>query len=196
MALRPPPFDLERRKLSLVRVPKTVFRISRLEHSNPFFWSRRGLWRFDTPEGRFGILYIGEDLETALLEVFGDSWLNSRVLSVAELRLYEVQAFEANAELRVADLTGKNLNRLGTDASLFASTDYLLTQEWSRQLMIHPQARDGIRYHSRKNPKKFDYALYDTDGAKSGLRLYRREALLESTDLPALLDKYEVALLR
>lgn len=79
------------------------------------------------------------------------------MLSVAELRLYEVLAFEANAELRVADLTGKNLNRLGTDTSLFASNDYLLTQEWSRQLMIHPQARDGIRYHSRKNPKKFDY---------------------------------------
>jgi hypothetical protein len=194
MALKPPPADLPSRKLSLVSVPNTVFRICRPGHPDPFFWSRLGLHRFDTPEGCYGILYCAEDLETALLEVFGDSWLKTRVLPVSELRLYEFLAFEVNADLRVTDLTGRNLSRLGTDSSLFASTEYLLTQEWSKQLMSHPQAKDGLRYHSRKNPKKFDYALYDSIEAKNGLRVRLREPLIGAAGVPAILDKYEVSL--
>jgi hypothetical protein len=96
-------------------------------------------------------------------------------------------------ELRVADLTGRWLSRLGT--GLFASTDYALTQEWSRQLMAHPRARDGVCYRSRKNPKKFNYALYDTAEAKKALRVRGREPLVGAADLPAILDKYEVALI-
>jgi hypothetical protein len=57
----------------------------------------------------------------------------------------KVLTFAVRRELRVADLTGSALNRLGTDANLFASNDYAVTQEWSGQLMIHAQARDGIR---------------------------------------------------
>jgi putative transposase len=67
---------------------------------------------------------------------------------------FEVLTFAIRRELGVADLTGPALNRLGTDANWFASNDYAVTQEWSRQLMIHAKARDGIRYHSRKNPRK------------------------------------------
>ena len=58
-------------------------------------------------------------------------------MSVAALPKFEVLTFAARQELRVADLTGPALNRLGTDANLFASNDYAVTQEWSRQLMNH-----------------------------------------------------------
>jgi hypothetical protein len=165
-----------------------------VEYRNPFFWSRLGCNRFDPPEGRFGVLYTAEDLETCLLEVFGDRWLKTRLVSVAELTKLEVLIFSLSREVRVVDLTGRWLNRLGTDSNLFASTDYALIQEWSRRLMEHPLARDGVCYHSHKNPKKFNYALYDTAAAKQGLRVRRSEPLADAADLPAILDKYEVAL--
>ena len=129
MALKPPPADLGQRELRLVEVPDTLFRISRVGYQNPFFWSRLGRNRFDLPESRFGVLYTAEDLETCLLEVFGDRWLKSRLVSATELAKFEILMFSVSPELRVVDLTGRWLNRLGTDASLFASADYSLTQE-------------------------------------------------------------------
>jgi RES domain len=142
-----------------------------------------GRSRFDLPEGRFGVLYSAEDLETCLLEVFGDRWLKARLVSATELAKFEVLTFSVSREFRVVHLTGRWLNRLGTDASLFASANYALTQEWSRQLMAHPKARDGVCYHSRKNPRKFNYALYDTVAAKQGLRVRGREPLAGAADL-------------
>ena len=73
-----------------------------------------------------------EDLETCVPEVFGDRWLQERVMAVAALPKSEVLTFAVRRELRVADLTGPALNRLGTN--LFASNDYAVTQEWSRLL--------------------------------------------------------------
>ena len=195
MGLEKPPSDLGQRRLRLVRVPEMLLRISRAGYREAFFWSRLGRNRFDLPDGRYGVLYTAQDLETCVLEVFGDRWLKVRVLTVTSLPKFEVLTFAVRRELRVADLTGPALNRLGTDANLFASNDYALTQEWSRQLMIHAQARDGIRYHSRKNPRKHNYAIYDTTLAKASLRLLERRPLSALPELYTILDKYEVALI-
>lgn len=48
---------------------------------------------------------------------------------------------------------GANDMSTGTDARLFASTDYEKTQAWGRAFMEHLQNFDGILYHSRKNPR-------------------------------------------
>jgi RES domain len=195
MGLKSPPADLGKRRLRLVRVPEILVRISRAGYRDPFFWSRLGRNRFDLPDGRYGVLYTAQDLETCVLEVFGDRWLKERVLAVAALSKFEVLTFAARRAMQVADLTGAALNRLGTDANLFASNDYAVTQEWSRQLMTHAQARDGIRYHSRKNPRKYNYAMYDTVLAKAGLQLLERHPLGELPALYGILDDYEVALI-
>jgi RES domain-containing protein len=47
--------------------------------------SRLGRNRFDLPGGRYGVLYTAEDLETCVLEVFGDRWLKERLMAVAAL---------------------------------------------------------------------------------------------------------------
>jgi hypothetical protein len=195
MGLEKPPSDLGQRRLRLVRVPEILLRISRAGYRDPIFWSRLGRNRFDLPDGRYGLLYTAQDLETCMLEVFGDRWVKERVLAVTALPKFEVLNFAVRWELRVADMTGHALNRLGPDANLFASNDYALTQEWSRQLMIHAQARDGIRYHSRKNPRKHNYAIYDTTVAKASLRVLERRPLGALPELYTILDKYEVALI-
>jgi RES domain len=195
MGLKSPPSDLAERCLRLVRVPEILSRISRADVRDPFFWSRLGRGRFDVPGGRYGVLYTAEDLETCVLEVFGDRWLNERVLATPALSKFEVLTFAARPAVRVVDLTGSALNKLGTDANLFASNEYVVTQEWSRQLMMHAQARDGIRCHSRKNPRKYNYAIYDTPLAKESLQVLERRRLREFPELYTILDNYEVALI-
>jgi hypothetical protein len=77
--------------------------------------------------------------------------------------------------LQVVDATGNYLNRLGLDANFFATTDYAITQQWASALMIHPRAPAGIRYNSRKNPRRVNYALFGSPGAKSAVRLVKEE---------------------
>jgi hypothetical protein len=195
MGLKSPPADLGERRLPLVRVPEILVRISRVDFRDPFFWSRLGRGWFDVPGGRYGVLYTAQDLETCVLEVFGDRWLKERVLAAAALSKFEVLTFAARPAMRVADLTGSALNRLGTDATLFASNEYVVTQDWSRQLMMHTQARDGIRYHSRKNPRKQNYAIYETTLAKESLQELERRPLVDFPELYTILDNYEVDLI-
>src|SRR5260370_39580125 len=83
MGLESPPADLGQRRLRLVRVPEILVRISRACYRDPFFSSRLGRNRFDLPDGRYGVLYTAQDLETCVLEVFGDRWLKERVLAGA-----------------------------------------------------------------------------------------------------------------
>ena len=106
MGLKSPPADLARRRLRLVRVPELLVRISRAGYQDPFFWSRLGRHRFDLPDGRYAVLYTAQDLETCVLEVFGDRWLKERVLAVAALPKFEALTFAVHRELRVVDLTG------------------------------------------------------------------------------------------
>jgi hypothetical protein len=125
------------------------------------------------------VLYTAQDFETAVVEVFGDAWLGTRVLARSELEGFDLLEFAVRGNLRVADLTGRALSLLGTDARLFATRDYETTRAWSKRLMEHPRAADGLRYPSRKNPKKLNYALYDTPAVRAGLSLAGRTPLLE-----------------
>ena len=97
MGLKGPPADLGKRRLRLVRVPEILVRISRVGYRDPFFWSRLGQNRFDLPDGRYGVLYTAQDLETCVLEVFGDRWLQERVMTIAALPKFEVLIFARSA---------------------------------------------------------------------------------------------------
>src|SRR3981081_527876 len=128
MGLKSPPADLGQRRLRLVRVPERLVRISRAGYRDPFFWSRLGRSRFGLPDGRYGVLYTAQDLETCVREGVGGRGVKERVGAVGALPKLEVLTFAVRRELRVADLTGPALNRLGADANLFASNEHTVTQ--------------------------------------------------------------------
>jgi hypothetical protein len=56
--------------------------------------------------------------------------MKDRQVSLIDLKTYDVCEIEIRKSLQVADATGKHLNLLGTDANLFATTQYAITQEW------------------------------------------------------------------
>jgi len=54
------------------------------------------------------------------------------------------------------------------DANLCTSTDYDTTQKWAIALTKHPKRADSLRYYSRPNPAKINYAIFGS--AESKLR--------------------------
>jgi hypothetical protein len=193
------PTELARRihglRLPLVHLPEKLIRLSQRKFADPIHWSQLGIHRFDSPGARYGVLYTSNQVETAVLEVFGDQWMKDQQVSLIDLKTYDVCEIEIRKSLQVADATGKHLNLLGTDANLFAMTQYAITQEWANALMTHPQAPAGIRHNSRKNPRRINYALFGSPGTKSAVRLVKRYPLLDYGRLFRFLFQYDVEVL-
>jgi RES domain len=192
MALTDPPAILKGRHLPLTSVEGSLFRISHRRFADPLFWSRRGLYRFDSPMASHGVLYTGRTFETALLEVFGDQWLVSRIVARDYLKEFDVCELGLEHRLKVVNLTGKQLNLLGADANIFASLDYETTQKWARAFMDHPDKPQGIRYPSRKNQRLHNFAFFSNPMTTAALRLTNRYPLVEQPQLFRLLQSYRV----
>jgi hypothetical protein len=182
-------------RLPLVRLPEKLIRLSQKKFADPIHWSQLGIHRFDSPGARYGVLYTSNRVETAVLEVFGDQWMTDRQVSLNDLKTYDVCEIEVRRSYQVVDATGKPLNRLGLDANFFATTEYAVTQEWASALMTHPRAPAGIQYNSRKNPRRINYALFGSPGAKSAVRLVKRYPLLDYGKLFRFLFQYDVEVL-
>jgi RES domain len=195
MALTDPPAALKSQRLPLASAEGTLFRISHQKFSNPIFWSRRGVYRFDSLTAKYGVLYTGRTFETALLEVFGDSWMKSRMTALAFLKEFDVCEIALGHRLKVVNLSGKRLNPLGIDASIFASLAYDSTQRWAAAFMEHPDAPHGIRYPSRKNERLHNFALFSTPAVMAAVTISHRCPLLNHPHLFRLLQAYRIALI-
>jgi hypothetical protein len=190
----PPPGNLAQQALPLQLFAAPVFRIWQNHHPSAFFWSKKGIYRFDSKSARYGVLYTGGTLEGAALEVFGDQWVKRRVLSRVLLKKYRVSVMLPTRPLILVDTTGSNLNKLSVDSSLFASINYRLTRAWARAFMEHPSNPEGIIYHSRKNPLLLNYAFFGTDDVQDSLVEQDALPLEDAPGLGDFLDHYEVLL--
>jgi RES domain-containing protein len=187
--------ELLKRTLARRRVPKTLVRLSRQEFRDPIFWSTKGKYRFDSPTARYGVLYTAASLEGAILEVFGDRWLEHRAMSEQLLRSYNLVKLTIAPELWLVNTLGSKLLFAGIDARLFASTDYEKAQAWGRAFMEHPQNFDGILYHSRKNPRQLNCAFFETELAQKAITIGDSIPLIDTNDLYPILERYEIKLL-
>jgi hypothetical protein len=193
------PTDLVRRihglRLPLVGLPENLIQLSQRKFADPIHWSELGIYRFVSPGARYGVLYTSNQVETAILEVFGDQWMEDRQVSLNDLKTYDICEIEVRRKFQIVDATGKHLNPLGLDANFFATTEYAVTQEWASALMTHPRAPVGIRYNSRKNSRRINYALFGSPSAKSAVRLVKRYPLLDYGRLFRFLFRYDVEVL-
>ncbi len=138
------------------------------------------------------MLYLARQINGSFVEVFCRR--PGRRLSETHIRQFHVAEIQASRGLKLIDLAGRGLVRMGLDARL-CSGSYKRAQEWSRAFYEHPDQADGVLYPSRHDPKQQLAALFD-----------RTETLLKvrecgplddylGKDFFALLDHYEIALL-
>ena len=121
-------------------------------------YGRARRFRFDDPDGEYGVLYIAEDPFGAFVETFGQLMSTPaklpRAISSGELSSKAVSEIVCSRTLRLADLTGPGLPRIGADARLFAGGDYSCSRTWSRALRDHPARVDGLLYRTRHDPER------------------------------------------
>jgi RES domain len=163
VTLPPPPTDLPTRKLPLVTVKGSLYRIHRTVQHWRYF-GKNASARFDDPLKRYGVLYVSSRPEAAFAEVFLRT-LSLTVVDEVDLWARSLTSFAANS-LRCLDLTGSGLRKLSCDNRISTEKPYTTVGLWSRALYTHPQQPDGIIYRSRHNPRFRCLALFDRCAAK------------------------------
>jgi hypothetical protein len=153
-----PPDDLSRRGLPLVEVKDPLFRVHRTRRA-PLFFGRTGENRFDDVRRRYGVLYAGTSPDCAFIETFGEP-VDVRFVTLAQLNARKLSEIQVLRPLRLVNLSGADLRRIGADARLFAA-DHPVAQRWSRALHDHPERPDGIAYHARHDPDELAAAIFE-----------------------------------
>lgn len=179
MALPPPPADFADLPLHIRNVPVTSLRrVGRHDSGEPYF-GKNAANRFDDPRKGFGTCYCGQHLDTAIAETV----LHDEVPEKGQFKIrqedidarYLVTFAEGagKGELRLADLTGAHLKRLGGDNSLSAECPYDTTQQWAAAVHAHPANVDGFLFVSRQLNNKRAAVVFDRAGAKFGTATYQ-----------------------
>jgi hypothetical protein len=189
-----PPADLEQRSLILIHSEGPWLRLH-WRQNDPFHFGRGRLNRFDAPDGEFGVLYAGCDLHCSFIETYGQS-TGINVVTETELAERRLCRLSASRPLRLVDLTGEGLARLGVDERLCAGDDFGTTQRWSLALWRHPALADGLYYRARHDPARLALALFDR--AASHIQATPAGCLLDTEHqvaLEQLLDTYGFGLM-
>jgi hypothetical protein len=151
--------------------------------------------RFDAPAGEFGVLYAAGDPHGAFIETFGHA-TGVRFVTAAELRACGLATIAAARPLRLVDLRGEGLARMGADSQLTSGPDYDLARRWARAIHDHPRRPDGILYRARHDLARSCVAIFDR--ASPVITAHRLGTLLRRGRqklLADILDTYKFGLL-
>jgi len=146
------------------------FRLHATGHGALYF-GRKRTYRFDDPKGRFGVLYAGADEHCAFIETFGQVLgpplpaAGVRYVTDGDLERRDLARIRTSGKLRLVDLTGAGLARMGADARL-CSGDYRVAQRWSRAIHEHPSHPDGLLYPARHDPSRAVVAIFERARSK------------------------------
>ena len=161
----------------------------------PVFFGKTGLGRFDDPAGEYGVLYAAEDAFGAFVESFGRA-PGRNIVSWQKLRsrpLSRIGLAGTGASLRMVDLTGAGLARIGATADL-TSSHYPAAQRWSQALHEHPSEPDGLLYRLKHDPSRTGVAIFERASSLSseffGTLISPEHAKL----LSAILEEYKFGL--
>lgn len=162
---------------------------------DPLFFGRTGLNRFDSPDGTYGVLYVGYDEHCAFIETFGHS-TGIRIVTISELRDRHLAYLVLKQPLRLIDLaTSGGLARLRADGRLLTGS-HAIAQRWSAALRSHAAKADGILYPARHDIARNACALFEV--SVSVFDIVRAGSLADahhSKLLAQLLDTYDFGLI-
>lgn len=160
---------------------------------SPMYFGSSGENRFDAPGS--GTLYLARKIQGSFVEVFcRTAHRGTSRITEAHLEQYRVAEFRSSRALRLVDLAGQGLVKMGLDARL-ATGSYKLAREWAAACQEHPDHADGILYRCRHDPKQRLAAIFER--AQPVFEMNQCGTLRDylGDDFYGLLDRYQVALL-
>jgi hypothetical protein len=130
-------------------------------------FSREARYRFDAPDGSFGVMYAAFDLATASAETV----LRAKpippvdaILDYHDLESRSVIGLKRGADnrpLRLIKLYDEGLAAAHTDNQICARDHYPTTQRWAQIFHAHSISADGLVYMSRYMGARKSVALFD-----------------------------------
>ncbi len=189
-----PPKSLYDQELPLIEQKGPWMRIHQKQYGCIHF-GRRASGRFDDPQRVYGVLYLGEDYHGAFIETLG--WQTGKKdITLRALQERMLSQVTSTHPLRLVDLTGPGLSKIGADADLCTGRSRTLPQKWSRAIWSHPSKPDGIRSISRHDPRRFCCVVFDQ---VEPLLLVKNLATLEAQSVARqtgqIMDSYGFSLL-
>ncbi len=183
-----PASDFATLDLPIVDADKRWCRIHRRKLA-PIFFGRTRSNRFDAPKGEFGVLYVADDFHGAFIETFGRE-TGIRTVMRKELQLRHLCLVSTSRPLRLVDLTGEGLARIGADAALTNGLNYKLAHRWALAIHEHPATVDGILYRARHDPARPCVAIFER--AAGILRVQPLGPILDAKHAKLLGDIFDV----
>lgn len=164
-------------------------------------YGRDGTNRYDDPAKHYGVLYLGRDLPTALMEsVFHKhQWDRDakRSISLAEVQSRLVRAVGVLHDLQLADLTAEGVmaGYFGLNLQQLTSRGYAHTQHVSGQIHAMRGADDvplcdGVLFPSRNNYPAASIALFER--AKDKIKVLEDVDLVDHVDWPKFVVNYRI----
>lgn len=127
----------------------------------------RALWygkaadkRFDDPQGKFGVLYLGETPAVAVMETLVRG-SDRCVVDRAEWELRSVSRVYLAEDLRMLQFEGPALRRFGIGAERVHAGAYAECQELSAALHARHPDVDGIQFRSRWDTSQLCWAVFE-----------------------------------
>ncbi|MCC7040332.1 MAG: RES family NAD+ phosphorylase [Burkholderiales bacterium] len=186
----------------LIDAGELLQHVSRIvNRGSPLHYGRSRTNRYDDPARRYGVLYLGRDLPTALMEsVFHKHrWLEDATRSIAlkDVQGWMVRAVGVMANVLLADLTapGVMASYFGLNLEQMVRRDYMHTQQVSARVhaMLGDGGQplfDGVLYPSRNNYPAKSIALFERAGAK--VRVVEDIDLVDHVDWPRFVATYRI----
>jgi hypothetical protein len=121
------------------------------------------------PPARFAVVYFGSSVKVCFVEAIlrdrGVGRIKSFPLEWAELENWTCAELRVDETLRLVDLRGDHLVRMGVPTDVARARSQELGRLWSRAFWSHDEKPDGIAYDSRLNGET-NIAIYDRALAK------------------------------
>lgn len=174
------PIDVVPTSQLLVRIHRTA--------NGPLFFGTGMDCRFQDPAQTFGVCYFGESDAASFAETFLRI-VGVRSVSQAALAARAFSSVALTRELRVVDLHGPGLARVGTTAAVATVYPYDIPNAWAAALHDHPEQPDGLRYRCRHDSDEMALALFDRSAAALSVDSTSRMTD-DAARLAALLDRW------
>lgn len=173
------------------RAGETCVRIHRSIHDPRWFNRDAAGYRFNAPNGVFGVCYLGLSFEVALAETLPRN-PESRLLAREDLAVRSVSTGRLARAITLVQLHGPGLARLRITAELLHGP-HEACRQLALELWGHRRLVDGIAYRSRFDNDEICVALFDR--AADALAFHSTEELLaDERRLGRTLDRYRVGL--
>ncbi len=213
--------DFKDRILPISESEGPWYRLNPIKYPSAFHFDETGKGRFDGPNQRYGILYVGEDITGPFIECFGrppggkwpeekslqwqwleeleeeekkekKSWQWLEETSLEQRCLFKIKS---KRPLNLVNLLGDGLVKMGADA-LVTCGEYSVSRIWAKAIWDHPQQVDGIIYRSRLDNDRICCGLFRH--VKDLLEEENLDTLLNlkhRQQLDEILDRYQYALM-